>query len=103
MLCIKFRTLATEHPSGMLIGRTTPHPLTKPLIHAMIREPKQTNTREMTTAQRMERQFFIQFIALVNEVQGKTKLPSQIHSKQKSTWVKQISNPKAKKDALSRI
>jgi hypothetical protein len=63
----------------------------------------EVQSQAMTTAQRMERQFFIQFIALVNEVQGKTKLPSQIHSKKKSTWVKQISNPKAKKDALSRI
>jgi hypothetical protein len=84
----------------MLIGRTTVDPLTKPLIHAMMNE---VQSQAMTTAQRMERQFFIQFIALVNEVQGKTKLPSQIHSKKKSTWVKQISNPKAKKDALSRI
>ena len=58
-------------------------------------------TKEMTTAQRMEKQFFMNFIALVNEVQGKQKLPSQIYSNRKSTWVKQVSNPKAKKDALS--
>ena len=85
----------------MLIGRTTPHPLTNTQIRAMMNGVHKT--KEMTTTQRMERQFFIQFIALVNEVQGKTKLPSQIHSKQKSTWVKQTQNPKAKKDALSRI
>jgi hypothetical protein len=57
----------------------------------------------MTTAQRMEKQFFIHFISLVNEVQGKTKLPSQISSSRKSSWVKQVSNPKQKKDALSAV
>ena len=58
----------------------------------------------MTTAQRMERQFFISFIQLVNEVQSaKTKLPSQAKSYKKSAWVKQISNPKQKADALSRV
>lgn len=82
----------------ILLAHYTPQ---TPPIRAMMNGVHKT--KEMTTAQRMERQFFIQFIALVNEVQGKTKLPSQIHSKQKSTWVKQISNPKAKKDALSRI
>ena len=59
--------------------------------------------RKMTTSQRMERQFFIQFIELVNEVQGKTKLPSQINAKRKSTWVKQNKNPKQKKDALASV
>jgi hypothetical protein len=58
---------------------------------------------EMTAAQRMEKQFFIQFITLINEVQGKQKLPSQIQSNRKSAWVKQVSNPKQKKDALARI
>ena len=57
----------------------------------------------MTTAQRMEKQFFIEFIRLVDEVQGKSKLPSQIHSSRKSAWVKQTQNPKQKKDALSRV
>lgn len=56
----------------------------------------------MTTAQRMERQFFIQFIELINEVQGKTKLPSQVRNR-KSAWVKQVSNPRQKVDALSRV
>jgi hypothetical protein len=58
----------------------------------------------MSTAQRMERQFFINFITLVNEVQSaKTKLPSQINSHKKSAWVKQTQNPKQKKDALSLV
>ena len=57
----------------------------------------------MTTAQRMERQFFISFIQLVNEVQSaKTKLPSQVRNR-KSAWVKQVQNPKQKADALSRV
>ena len=57
----------------------------------------------MTVAQRMEKQFFLQFISLVNEVQGKQKLPSQVNSSRKSSWMKQISNPKQKTDALARI
>lgn len=57
----------------------------------------------MTVAQRMEKQFFLQFISLVNEVQGKQKLPSQVNSSRKSSWMKQISNPRQKKDALARI
>ena len=58
----------------------------------------------MTTAQRMERQFFISFIQLVNEVQNsKTKLPSQAKSYKKSSWVKQVQNPRQKVDALSRV
>lgn len=82
------------------MGRTTVDPLTNPRIRAMMNE---VQSQGMTTAQRMERQFFLQFIALVNEVQGKTKLPSQINSKRKSTWVKQVTNPKKKKDSLSRV
>jgi hypothetical protein len=57
----------------------------------------------MTVAQRMEKQFFLQFISLVNEVQGKQKLPSQVNSSRKSSWMKQISNPKQKTDALTRV
>ena len=58
----------------------------------------------MTTAQRMERQFFISFIQLVNEVQSaKTKLPSQMKFRKKSVWVKQNHNPRQKVDALSRV
>jgi hypothetical protein len=51
----------------------------------------------------MEKQFFIHFIDLINEVQGKSKLPSQINSTRKSAWVKQTQNPRQKKDALSRV
>lgn len=71
-----------------------------PLPRAMMNE---VHSQEMTTAQRMEKQFFINFITLINEVQGKSKLPSQINSNRKSAWVKQTQNPKQKKDALSRV
>ena len=57
----------------------------------------------MTAAQRMEKQFFINFITLINEVQGKQKLPSQIVKNRKSAWVKQVQNPKQKKDALTLV
>ena len=57
----------------------------------------------MTTAQKLEKAFLLNVFALVNEVQGKYKLPSQFHSNQKSAWVKQNHNPKQKKDALSRV
>lgn len=63
----------------------------------------EVQSQEMTTAQRMEKQFFINFISLINEVQGKQKLPSQINSNRKSTWIKQTQNPRQKKDALSRV
>ena len=81
----------------ILLAHYTPQ---TPLRRAMMNG---VQSQAMTTAQRMERQFFLQFIALVNEVQGKTKLPSQIKSKRKSTWVKQVTNPKQKKDSLSRV
>lgn len=57
----------------------------------------------MTTAQRMERAFFINMITLINDVQGKQKLPSQVNSHRKSAWCKQVQNPKQKKDALSLV
>lgn len=58
----------------------------------------------MTTAQRMEKKFFLNFIQLVNEIQdAKTQLPSQFHSRKKSAWVKQNHNPRQKVDALSRV
>lgn len=66
-------------------------------------DERSSEMRKVTTAQRMERQFFIQFIQLVNEVQGKTQLPSQINAKRKSTWVKQIKNPKQNKSALASV
>jgi len=84
----------------MLMGRTTVDPLTNPRIRAMMNE---VQSQGMTTAQRMEKQFFISFIRLVDEVQGKQKLPSQIQSNRKSAWVKQTQNPKQKKDALARV
>ena len=84
----------------MLIGRTIPHPLTNTQIRAMMNE---VQTQGMTTQQRMEKQFFLHFIQLVNEVQGKSKLPSQINSNRKSTWVKQNKNPRQKTDALSLV
>jgi hypothetical protein len=56
----------------------------------------------MTTSQRMERQFFLNMIDLVNEIQGKQKLPSQVRNR-KSAWIKQVSNPKQKQDALSLV
>ncbi len=83
------------------MGRTTVDPLTNPEIRAMMNE---VQSQGMTSLQqRMEKQFFISFIRLVDEVQGKQKLPSQIQSTRKSAWVKQVSNPKQKKDALARI
>ena len=57
----------------------------------------------MTTSQRMEKQFFIHLIQLVDDVQGKSKLPSQINDNRKSAWIKQTKNPKQKKDALSKV
>ncbi len=84
----------------MLIGRTTVDPLTNSQIRAMMNE---VQSQGMTTAQRMEKQFFISFIRLIDEVQGKQKLPSQIQSNRKSAWVKQTQNPKQKKDALARV
>lgn len=57
----------------------------------------------MTASQRMERAFYIKLIKLVDEVQGKQKLPSQVYSRRTSAWVKQTQNPKQKKDALSLV
>lgn len=85
----------------MLIGRRTVTPLTNTEIRAMMNE---VQSQGMTSLQqRMEKQFFISFIRLVDEVQGRQKLPSQIQSTRKSSWVKQVSNPKQKKDALSLV
>ena len=85
----------------MLMGRTTVNPLTTTEIRAMMNEVHKT--KEMTTAKRMERQFFLSFIALIDEVQGKQKLPSQVSSNRKSVWVKQVVNPRQKKDALALV
>lgn len=67
-------------------------------------DERSSEDETLTTAQRMEKKFFINFIQLVNEVQSaKTKLPSQAKTYKKSAWVKQIQNPKQKADALSRV
>ena len=84
----------------MLMGRTTVNPLTTTRIRAMMNS---VHNQEMTTAKRMERQFFLSFIALIDEVQGKQKLPSQVSSNRKSVWVKQVVNPRQKKDALALV
>ena len=84
----------------MLMSRTSRNPLTNTQIRAMMNE---VQSQGMTTSQRMEKQFFLHLFTLVNEVQGKSKLPSQINSSRKSTWVKQTQNPKQKTDALSRV
>ena len=57
----------------------------------------------MSTQERMEKQFFLRFITLVDEVQGKQKLPSQINNKTKSAWMKQIKSQRQKKDALASV
>ena len=44
----------------------------------------------------MEKQFFLSFIDLINEVQGIQKLPSQLNFNRKSSWMKQVSNPRQK-------
>jgi hypothetical protein len=63
----------------------------------------EVHSQEMTTAQRMEKQFFINFINLVNEVQSaKTKLPSQVRTR-KSAWCKTIKNPKQDRSALASV
>lgn len=55
----------------------------------------------MTTEQRMERQFFLNLIRLVNEVQNPTK---EFQPYRKSMWIKNnISSPRQKSDALSRV
>ena len=58
---------------------------------------------EMSTQERMEKQFFLRFITLIDEVQGKQKLPSQISNKNKSAWMKQIKSQRQKKDALASV
>lgn len=57
----------------------------------------------MSTADKLEKAFYLNLIRLVDEVQGNVKLQSQVTYKQKSSWVKQTKSQKAKKDALSKI
>jgi hypothetical protein len=54
----------------------------------------------MTTSQRMERQFFINLIRLVNEVQNPSK---EFHSYRRSEWCKSVKSPRQKSDALTRV
>ena len=91
--------MSPTYPSGMLIGRRTQNPLTNTPRRAMMNE---VQSQGMTTSQRMEKQFFLHFIQLVNEVQGKQKLPSQVKNR-KSAWVKQTKNPKQDKSALALV
>lgn len=64
-------------------------------------QSNESGTTHLSTSDRMERVFYLNLIRLVNEVQGDQTLQSQVSYKQKSSWVKQIKNPKAKKDALT--
>jgi hypothetical protein len=58
----------------------------------------------MTTAQKLERHFFINLITLVNEVQSDvTTLPSQVNSHSKSKWIKSIKKTRIKSSALNRV
>lgn len=58
----------------------------------------------MTTAQKLERHFFINLITLVNEVQSDvTTLPSQVNSNLKSQWIKSIKKTRIKSSALNRV
>ena len=58
----------------------------------------------MTTAQKLERHFFINLITLVNEVQSDvTILPSQVNSNTKSQWIKSIKKTRIKSSALNRV
>ena len=85
----------------MLIGRRTVNPLTTTPFHAMIRG--QTNTEGMTTSQKLEKAFLTKCFALINEVQGKTKLPSQFNQKNKSAYNKQIKSQKQDQSAFASI
>lgn len=58
----------------------------------------------MTTAQKLERHFFINLITLVNEIQSDvTILPSQLNSNTKSQWIKSIKKTRIKSSALNRV
>ena len=59
---------------------------------------------QMTTAQKLERKFFINLITLVNEIQSDvTILPSQVSSNPKSKWIKSIKKTRIKASALNRV
>jgi len=57
----------------------------------------------MTTSQKLEKAFLTKCFALINEVQGKIKLPSQFNQKNKSAYNKQIKSIKQDKSAFASI
>ena len=57
----------------------------------------------MTTQEKMEKYFLLNLISLIDEVQGKTKLPSQFTQKNKSAYNKQIKSQKQDKSAFASI
>ena len=57
----------------------------------------------MTTSQKMEKYFLLNLISLIDEVQGKTKLPSQFNQKNKSAYHKQIKSQKQDQSALANV
>ena len=57
----------------------------------------------MTTREKMEKYFLLNLISLIDEVQGKTKLPSQFNQKNKSAYQKQIKSIKQDKSALANV
>jgi hypothetical protein len=57
----------------------------------------------MTTSQKLEKAFLTKCFALINEVQGKTKLPSQFTQKNKSVFKKQIKSQKQDQSALANV
>jgi len=57
----------------------------------------------MTTQEKMEKYFLLNLISLIDEVQGKTKLPSQFNQKNKSVFKKQIKSQKQDQSALANV
>jgi hypothetical protein len=51
----------------------------------------------------MEKYFLLNLISLIDEVQGKTKLPSQFNQKNKSVFKKQIKSQKQDQSAFASI
>jgi len=58
---------------------------------------------ELTTREKMEKYFLLNLISLIDEVQGKTKLPSQFNQKNKSVFKKQIKSIKQDQSALANV
>ena len=57
----------------------------------------------MTTSQKMEKYFLLNLISLIDEVQGKTKLPSQFTQKKRSAYHKQIKSQKQDQSAFANV